>query len=183
MRVRTIGLNGKDAALEAIGGKIARQILSVSNRNWPYIAVIDREKRNDSASVIRDKLRSQIVNSELVDVKEEQLIVGVADRSIENWIASDWEGCGLACPPKNSYDGCFIIGKLRECNPKYKKVIDGVKLAKRADWNRVYQRSASFREFADAVHQHGMLVEYLQGQITQHIVFSEATLSEPEPRM
>lgn len=84
--VRILNINGRDVQIHAIAKQVATQFRLLNNRYYPVVILIDREERDVSA----DDLAKALVNeAERQGVPRDQLIVGVADRMIENWILAD----------------------------------------------------------------------------------------------
>ena len=90
-RVRLTGLNGKDVTIEAIAKKASALIRLLNGKNYPIVVLIDREDRPESAEEIANLLKTEMRNEGIKD----DLIIGVADRMIENWILADWSSLQL----------------------------------------------------------------------------------------
>lgn len=85
--IRITGLNGNKVEISAIVKKIAPSIRLLEKKYDPIIILIDREGRQISAKKIIQELTIELKKN---DVKN-NLIIGVADRMIENWILADWD--------------------------------------------------------------------------------------------
>lgn len=149
--VRVLNINGRDVNLSAIAKQIATQFRLLGNRYYPVVALIDRETRAQSVSEIKLDLLSAV---EVLGVPRDQLIVGVADRMIENWILADPSKiCGL--PEDLECDGCdgksVLKHYLAKAEISYHETTVGVDLFCDADPFTVAKNSISFREFASVL--------------------------------
>ena len=121
---------------------------------YPIIIVYDREKRTKTAEEIREELRDLIVQEGIT----KEVIVGVPDRMIENWILADWETVSNQGKFKGNCPGTIEgkNGKSLICQflPKgcyYHETIEGVDWFQRVRQQVLYNKSRSFRQFANAL--------------------------------
>lgn len=151
--VRLIGTNGKNVAMKAIASRVGAQMRLLRNC-YPFVVLFDREQRQQSCDVLRQELLVELEN-EKVDV--EQVIVGVADRNIENWI--------LACSNvrakyniQGPTEGCNgkarLKAALHAANEQYGETTIGVELFRGIDVRAALAASASFNQFAELVVSH-----------------------------
>ena len=83
--VRLIGCNGDDVTMAAVA-KALNARLRMLRVYHPVIIILDRERRTSSCGELIWEL------STLLDDygHQGQYVIGMADRTIENWILSDW---------------------------------------------------------------------------------------------
>lgn len=144
--IRTLELNGKDVALDAIIGKIESLSVLLKGRFSPIVVVFDREDRELSADGIAQKVADALSARRPSD----RYVIGVADRMIENWILADWESLRVSIPelPATQPRTEGINGKahLRSLLGArgYSATIDGPKLLRKARASFVQRTSSSF---------------------------------------
>lgn len=150
--VRTFN-NGRDVAPRALAKQAATLIKLMKHAN-PVIIVFDREKRPESCQELTESFLEAI---EEYNISRERVIVGVADRMIENWI--------LACSAaRQRYgitfetEGCHGKHKLSEILNKsgkhYHERTIGVELFLAIDKYSAMRNSISFKLFAEALAPH-----------------------------
>ena len=153
--VRRINCNGNAVAISAMVRRIATQCRLLGSKYYPIVVIIDREDRDtpsrDLCSEIIDGLREEGIVDEL--------IVGVADRMIENWILADSE---IVCEDANfqktppatceGLDGKRVIG---DCVRYYHETTVGVELLLKCRASRIRQKSPSFAYLYDKLPKKG----------------------------
>jgi len=146
--VRILNCNGKDVHMSAIAERIATQCRLLKGKYYPIIIVIDRECRDESFLEIKNSLTQEVKNLQVND----QLIIAVADRMIENWIVAD-----IATVSKYSskvvshkeYDGKHGKNILTKILKNYHETTDGVSLLVSCYASRIRANSPSFGSFYD----------------------------------
>ena len=140
-------LNGKNVTLDAIAKKIASLIRLLNNRHYPIVVLIDKEERTQPISDIIDYLHFKLEENGILDC---DVRIGVADRMIENWIIADWDCLKVKNEKQpvitEGLNGSSIIRKLKG---SYSKTTDGVELFLSANQQKIYQKSESYKCFAD----------------------------------
>jgi hypothetical protein len=153
--VRIINCNGDDVALEAIAKRVGTLARLVHNRFSPIVVLIDREQRQAESSKIKRELLALLSQENI----NGPVVVGVADRMIENWILADCETFSRLANikitlPEDGFEGTGGEARLKALLPNsltYVKTIHGVEWIKNCDADTLRQKSASFREFANAL--------------------------------
>ena len=149
--VRIINCNGDSVKLKVIAKKIASQIRLLGNRNYPIVIVIDRENRTESASQISKSLQDELAMHDL----SVEIIIGVADRMIENWILADKQMLSEEFPNTINtnipVEGSHGKNKIKKIFPSYHETTDGVKLFLKADPIKIYRNSQSFKSFVEKI--------------------------------
>ena len=157
-KVIRLEMNGTDVSLEAIANQIETQFLSFGNRHYPIIVIFDREERNkDPETLINELLHLLNENQDM----RGQMVVGMPDRMIENWILADWDTLanhyGLGERPDENYEGTHGKRKLRSLLPSdcnYHETTDGVDIFIACDPKRISEFSESFFNFERRVCQY-----------------------------
>jgi len=142
--VKVINCNGSTVAAAAIAKRVSSLIRLWGGRHFPIVVLVDRENREQSAKDFADSLLCAVRSEGIND----QLIVGVADRMIENWMIADphlWPEQDIL----DDVDGVYGVSRLRELLPSYDKAANGPSLLARARCSEIRRRSASFRSLAD----------------------------------
>jgi hypothetical protein len=151
--VRLIGVNGKDATPEAIAKRAAPLIRLLKN-HYPIVIVFDREARKLSCSAIETEFRKALKANQ---VERDDLIIGIADQMIENWIlgcAKVRERFGLSGSYEGK-DGKAILSRvLEQSGSSYHETTVGVDLFCEMDVSTVRKHSNSFARFASKLEQH-----------------------------
>lgn len=83
--VRRIGCNGDQVSMAGMAKHLAPLLRLLENR-YPRVVFFDRERRDESCVELAEQL---LVELEKYEVSVENLVIGVADRTIENWILAD----------------------------------------------------------------------------------------------
>jgi hypothetical protein len=148
--VKLLNCNGKDVSLEA-AAKHAASLIRLMKRNYPVILIFDREKREETSEQIAEKLHEEIQKLGINDV---ELIIGVPDKMIENWILADINSVNLyfkVNANQKNFEGTGGKSQIKQIiNPKnYSETQDGPELAKLCDITTVSKNSKSFRSFFD----------------------------------
>lgn len=149
--VRMLNLNGRDVEISAIAKLVASQYRLLGNRYHPVVVIIDREDRAQTAAEVKETLLRELL---ALGVPSNQLIVGVADRMIENWILAD-SGCTDLLKDNTERDGCHGKSVLKTClsngNTSYHGTTLGVDLFCKINPAVAASNSASFRAFAEQI--------------------------------
>lgn len=153
--VRVLSCNGDYVELQAAAKRIASLIRLMGNKYYPYVIIFDREKRKASAETIRERLKELIMAEEIHD----EIIIGIPDRMIENWILADWENITLQEKIKNTgvtvtFEGLSGKAKMKKLLPRnsiYHETVQGVSWFLKANVKVIYKNSHSFCLFANAL--------------------------------
>ena len=149
--VRILNCNGRDVVMSAIAKRIATQCRLLGGKYYPIIIVIDREERTQSASELCDELTNKIRQNGVND----EIIIGVADRMIENWILAD-EDCFSHLAQKkfktcSITDGLHGKNKLASCIGSYHETTTGVELLLKCRPSVMKSRNLTFKNFIEKV--------------------------------
>lgn len=142
--VKIINCNGEKVSVEAIARRAASLIRLWGGRCFPVVILVDRESRNRSASGFCEDLLNAIRAEGIRD----EIIVGVADRMIENWMIADpllWPGADNI----EDVDGHHGLSLVRLRCQSYDKAANGHDLLRRSRASEIARRSASFRSLFD----------------------------------
>lgn len=143
--VKLTNLNGKTVETTALAKRVASLIRIWKGRYSPIVVVVDREKRSESAKEFAANLLAKVREEEITD----NLIVGVADRMLENWMIADpalWPGEDIP----DSVDGTSGASILRGyLDGAYDKAANGPQLLKKSRPSEIRKRSASFAELEE----------------------------------
>lgn len=147
--VRIIGCNGKSVQMSAIAKKVASHCRLLKGKCYPIIIIIDRESRSTSCEEIREELLMEMQSHNVKD----NVIIGVADRMIENWILADYKTVEENCKTIKKLSGCQdgSHGKkvISECmTGKYHETTVGVMLLDKCRAS-IMRTSKSFESFFD----------------------------------
>ena len=153
--VRKINCNGDDVSLEAIGKRVGTLGRLLHKRHSPLVVVFDRERRAEPAQSIEVRL-GEILKQEDIQVP---VLIGVADRHIENWILADYEMFAQSARLSKkllveSFEGKKGKSALKKAlgrNRSYVETIDGVAWLRSARPAVIAQNSPSFRRLAEAL--------------------------------
>ncbi len=150
--IRLIGCNGKTVSMLAIAKRLATQIKLLNNRHYPIIVLIDRETRNESAESLKKELHEELKKLDIHD----DVLIGICDRMIENWILADksnvlkYTAKKIKWKKKN-YEGTKGKSELKKHFKEYHETTDGVNLLSSSNPKLLYENSLSFREFVDTI--------------------------------
>lgn len=164
--VKLIGCNGDTVCLKEIAKRISTHINLFNNNFYPIICLIDKEKRTDSIKKVEAELLNHL--NELGH-ENDYIIIGVADRMIENWILADWDNFAKyydikTKSPKTSFDGIGGKGFIRKNVDFYHETIDGVDLLLSANTQVLYDKSPSYKAFIDKIND--IECNYINGIIS-----------------
>jgi hypothetical protein len=120
--VQRLNCNGTDTPLEVIVNRIEFHIRILNNRYSPIIVLIDREKRSETCEEIVAEM-SRLINDRGYG---DQLVLGVVDRCIENWILADWNSVVeqfkeygiLTAPERAQFEGKQGKTELKKLLPR-----------------------------------------------------------------
>lgn len=144
--VQRLNLNGSTVSAEAIAKRAATQIRLWRGRYYPVVILVDLEDRTCGHLALKVAIEQALAAEGI----SERVLVGVANRMIENWMLAD-------CGPKSLrvVDGLHGCNELRRLFPEYDKAADGPEMLKRARASVIRQRSPSFSDFHDVVAEIG----------------------------
>ena len=91
--VRKINCNGDKVLLTEIAKRVGTLARLLHKRHDPIIVVLDREKREQSSIEMENELLGHLKNEDI----HSDVIIGVPDREIENWILADYESFCKSC--------------------------------------------------------------------------------------
>ena len=148
--VRLLQCNGEDVAVQAIAKRIVTHCRLLHGRCRPIIVVLDREGRDTSA----EQLSADIIVEVQKGGVDDEIIIGVADRNIENWILADvdtvqklYPNVTLDIPSPDGFNG---KSKLRKALGTYHETTMGVDLLLRCRSSSM-RSSPSFSRFLKKV--------------------------------
>jgi hypothetical protein len=145
--VRRINCNGRNVSVMAIGDRIATQCRLLNNRYYPVIIVIDREDRTLTANEFATELLNQI---RIFGINDD-IILGIADRMIENWILADHNTLNQYPGKKQniptSCEGDHGKNIIKSCLSHYHETTVGVDLLETCKPSTMIANSSSFKAF------------------------------------
>jgi hypothetical protein len=151
--VRLIGCNGDSVSMMAVARALEVHFRLLKNYH-PIIILFDRERRTESCDALRTEL------SIYLDQKnhEGQYVIGMPDRTIENWILADWDNLCKTEHGYKAFDGdpedCHGKSTLRRLLPRhvvYHETTTGVDLFLKCRPEEIYRRHKSFRDFVSRI--------------------------------
>jgi hypothetical protein len=144
--VRMLNCNGKQVSAQAIAKRVATQCRLFKGRYSTIIICVDREDRVESASKFRDNLLKAIKSENVI----ENIIIGIPDRMIENWILADKATVYKFTSKRPIYEGNSdgFNGKsvIRHLIPEYHETTVGVELLEKCRVSKMLS-SESFKDF------------------------------------
>jgi hypothetical protein len=150
--VRLINCNGDKVSSYAISKRIATHYRLLNKKYSPIIVVVDRETRDISA----EEFKGELIRLLIEDNVSENIVLGIADRMIENWILADKENISrYANISVNDIEnaegkgGKYLIKKII---PEYHETTVGVELLKKSNPSRMHS-SKSFLDFFNQLQQ------------------------------
>lgn len=142
--VKILNCNGCSVSSGAIAKRAATIIRVWGGKFFPIVILVDRESREQSAADFQDALVSSIRNEGITDI----LVVGVADRMIENWMLGD-PSIWPEEKPMEDIDGFNGLAEVRRRMPNYNKASIGCNLLMNSRASEIAIRSRSFRAIRD----------------------------------
>lgn len=149
--VRVIGANGRDCSIEAIVKRIESLLRLLNNRHYPIFVIFDRECRDATSEEIELEVLDRL---KALGFGEDQFVIGIPDRHIENWIMPHVSEDGIFCavPPSTQLcDGEFgkgvIRGRLEKASIVYHETTVGAELLCKIVPKFVEQTNPSFSRF------------------------------------
>jgi hypothetical protein len=91
--IRRTDLNGRNVTIKAIVEKIASIIRLLNNKYYPIVIIVDKEERDIGFQEMCEEIETGLSSA---GIDPQQIIVGVADRMLENWILADWDNLSKA---------------------------------------------------------------------------------------
>lgn len=150
-KVRILNCNGEQVSISAIAKRIATQYRLLIKKCSPIIVVIDRESRDETPHQICSELYRYLSEENISD----NLIIGVADRMIENWILADKKNiskfANIAEDSIPNIEGKHGKGFIKNIIPDYNETTTGVELLKKSNPHRMLN-SESFKNFFDSIY-------------------------------
>lgn len=150
--IRLLNRNGRDVELHAAAKRVVSLIRLLGNRYYPFVIIFDREERKESSSRVAEVLRELILSEGIVD----DLVIGVPDRMIENWLLADWatvQSLGKLKTPKSQiFEGCNGKAAIKKLLPKgntYQETVQGVEWFSAVNVNALFRNSSSFYHFVN----------------------------------
>jgi hypothetical protein len=148
--IRRTNCNGENVEIEAIARRIATHCNLLNNRYYPII-IVDREDRQEPASVLAIELERAIRQEGITDT----LIIGVADRMVENWILADKDVIGnhpdCTNVPPNDIEGIDGKHEMHKCIKYYHETTHGVELLLKAKASVISGKSPSFLSLVNSL--------------------------------
>jgi hypothetical protein len=147
--VRLIGCNGDEVSMAAIAKALNARLRLLGDCH-PVIIILDRERREKCCEELIQEL------SHLLDEYEHRgrYVIGMADRTIENWILSDWSNILQDDPTYQAMaddsqgkHGKTIIKHLMPEQKFYHETTIGVELFLKCRALQLYAANESFRSF------------------------------------
>jgi hypothetical protein len=140
--IQRLNLNGNTVTCVAIAKRAASQIRLWGGKYYPIIILVDLEDRDmpfgEFGESIEAALRAEGV--------QDQIIVGVADRMLENWMLADPDVVEWNARPE-SVDGIHGAGMLKKIFGQYDKASDGPDVLVKCRPSSMRKNSASFCNF------------------------------------
>ena len=144
--VRMLACNGKAVSTQAIAKRIASHCRLLGGKHYPIVTWVDLESRNVSAVEFAADLLQSVRDEGVID----DLIIGVADKMIENWILADREVVLESSNRKRQYpteiEGLYGKGLIKKLIPNYHETTTGVYLLKKCRPSKMVA-SPSFNAF------------------------------------
>jgi hypothetical protein len=151
--IRRIGCNGDDVDLRTLAKFIGTQGRLLQKRFSPLIIVFDRERRSMPCDQIEVEIR-EYLQDESVSV---QIVIGIPDREIENWILADAISfCNCSGTERTALESTYEgrPGKAAiKSGRVYIETSDGPLWLKKCQPVRMAAGSESFRRFYDCVRE------------------------------
>jgi hypothetical protein len=151
--VRLIGCNGDGVSMAAVA-KALNVHMRTMQRFDPIIIVLDRERRTETCDLLMASLSAAMDEYGY----QGRYIIGMSDRTIKNWILSDWANVLTHHPNCSALEvdaeGCHgksVIRKLMSRHVIYHETTIGVELFLRCRATHLFSNSASFRDFVSKV--------------------------------
>ncbi|MFS4468148.1 DUF4276 family protein [Maribacter sp. 2210JD10-5] len=150
--IRLIGCNGKTVSMSAVAKRLATHIKLLNNRNFPIVVIIDREAREESA----EEVKKELLNELGILGIEDEILIGVCDRMIENWILADRDNFKKYINrksnlPKVTYEGTKGKSEVKKIFPEYHETTDGVTLLATSNPEEMNRNSTSFNSFVKTI--------------------------------
>jgi hypothetical protein len=153
-KVLTLNSNGRDVTPEAISKRIGSLYRLLGNRYYPVVVIIDREGRSLTATQLKRQVLSHLAK---LGIPDNQMIIAVPDKMIENWILADLACIGVVAKQKSfeGKGGKGVLKKiLREHDISYHETTVGVDLFCGINPVTAANNSKSFRELCKSIAPH-----------------------------
>jgi hypothetical protein len=138
--------------MSAIAKRLASLIKVLNNRHYPIVVLIDRETRTQDTKSIKEELHLELKKLEIHD----EVLIGVCDRMIENWILADKSNISKYCDKrinwkKENFEGTKGKSELKKHMDSYHETTDGVNLLSTSNPKSLYKNSLSFKNFVHTI--------------------------------
>lgn len=151
--VRRIGCNGDGVKISVVAKFIDVQIRLLKNFH-PIVVIFDRERRKEGCPALMNDLSLELDKLG----HNGRYVLGMPDRTIENWILADWESVRKKYPEykvsKSSSEQKHGKSELKKLLPKgtiFSEAALGPELFCLVSPEIVYINSVSFHNFVDAL--------------------------------
>jgi len=146
--VRRLECNGHNVSVAAIAKRIMTHCHLFNNNYYPIIVMIDREDRHETSTQICSLILSEVRGLGITD----NIIIGIADRMIENWILADPDIINqcqnkIKDVPAASYEGFLGKNIISQYLRSYQETTDGVDLLLKCRASHIKNSSPSFADF------------------------------------
>lgn len=148
--VKITNLNGSSVSAAAIAKRLSSIIRLWKGRYYPVVVLVDLEKRECNPVDFARQILGFVKGAGVDD----QVIISVVDRMIENWMIADplvWADFDL----RDNVDGFSGATELKRMMPSYDKAAHGPDILYRSRASMIYQRSGSFRNLRDSIGEVG----------------------------
>lgn len=152
--IQITNLNGNTVTIEAVAKKIASLIRLLSNRNHPIVIIVDREERSESCQDMEKCLRDGLKRE---GISDDQVVIGIPDRMIENWLLADWgnfkrvTGLASSVVKPEGVEGSKGKSLVRKHYPAYHGPTHAHEILRKSDPRKVVSNSNSFKLFFGAI--------------------------------
>lgn len=153
--VHRINCNGHNVSLNAIAKHVASHCRLFNNRYYPIIVIIDREDRDETSVELCNSLIGLLRQEGVRDL----IIVGIADRMVENWILADQivvkEHPNRRQLAPTHPEGLHGKNEITKCFPQYHETTLGVDLLLKCKPSRIRKNSESFNRLYNQLPKKG----------------------------
>lgn len=150
--VRRLQCNGSEVKPAAIAKRITSQCNLLRGRYRYFIVIIDKEDRNCSPSEFEQQIQEELRKNN----NTENVIIGVPDRMIENWILADINTVNRYCnppiPANSSFEGENGKSILSQHMNRYHSTTIGVEMLHKCNPSSM-KNSHSFSIFFEKITQ------------------------------
>jgi hypothetical protein len=155
-KVVLLGANGDDVKAATICDRIATQFRLFSNRYFPIIVILDREKRAQTCAEFEAELQTELSGR---GIDPTQFLFLISDRDFECLFVAhltlEGEFVATGCPITKDIDGIDgeseVRLRLSNRGVRYHKTTTGVDLFKKIRPSIISKKSANFRKFQSQI--------------------------------